>query len=293
MPYFSIIIPTYNRVNFLVNTINSICCQTFEDWEVIIVDDGSTDNTRETLLPIIDSEERIKYFYKENEERCIARNYGAIEAKGQYFIFFDSDDLMLPDHLATMYNVTKNNNYPVLSSGIKIGDRNVHTKEQFDKFGGNVTEGLCGNLHVYIPSSIFRCDIVKQPFFYPDARFNRNEDLLCIIEVSLKYPIRFVDHLGVRVLDHIERSVYDKDYRAFSYGVEIIKERLKGKLPKNLYNILISQLSLMLANKALESRRYLYFSRNMVRSVKYNPRKIVAIDFWGTLLECIWHRRNN
>jgi glycosyltransferase involved in cell wall biosynthesis len=99
---FSIIIPTYNRALILRNTLFSVLSQTFPDFEIIVVDDGSTDDTAAVVKEL--NESRIRYFYKTNEERSVARNFGADRASGQYLIFLDSDDEMKPDHLATISN---------------------------------------------------------------------------------------------------------------------------------------------------------------------------------------------
>jgi len=71
---FSIIIPTYNRAHLISKSIKSVLNQTYSNWELILVDDGSEDNTEEIVNSFGDN--RIKYFYKKNEERSIARNYG-------------------------------------------------------------------------------------------------------------------------------------------------------------------------------------------------------------------------
>ena len=73
-PFFSIIIPTYNRAFILPETIKSIVNQTFTDWEVLIIDDGSKDNTKEVIEEISKKQNKIKYHYQINSERSVARN---------------------------------------------------------------------------------------------------------------------------------------------------------------------------------------------------------------------------
>jgi glycosyltransferase involved in cell wall biosynthesis len=98
-PFFSIILPTYNRVNFLEASINSVIDQTFENWELIVVDDGSTDNTKELVESFEMKDSRVNYFYQKNSERCIARNSGIEKAKGEFICFLDSDDWYEEKHL--------------------------------------------------------------------------------------------------------------------------------------------------------------------------------------------------
>ncbi len=96
-PKYSIVLPTYNRARFLDAAIDSVLAQSVNDWELVIVDDGSTDNTREIALRYKD--ERIKYYYQENLERSAARNNGIKRASGAFIAFLDSDDIYLPNHL--------------------------------------------------------------------------------------------------------------------------------------------------------------------------------------------------
>ncbi len=100
MPFFSIVIPTYNRADFLEKTIDSVLQQSFQDFEILVVDDGSTDNTNEIVRNISDS--RVHYHFKENEERGAARNYGFDKSEGEYVVFLDSDDLFSKEHLSTL-----------------------------------------------------------------------------------------------------------------------------------------------------------------------------------------------
>ena len=104
-PFFSIIIPLYNREKTISRAIESILNQTFQDFEIIVVDDCSTDQSAEIVhkLKILDA--RIKYIKNEiNQERCISRNKGIQIALGKYICFLDSDDYHLPIHLETFYH---------------------------------------------------------------------------------------------------------------------------------------------------------------------------------------------
>ncbi|MFV9484356.1 glycosyltransferase family 2 protein [Christiangramia sp. ASW11-125] len=93
----SIIVPTYNRSSYLRETLESVLHQSYHNWECIVVDDGSDDNTHEVVKSFKD--DRIKYFYKKHEERSIARNFGLSEAKGVYIQFLDSDDILSKDKI--------------------------------------------------------------------------------------------------------------------------------------------------------------------------------------------------
>lgn len=96
---FSIVIPTYNRAQLITKTLNSVFTQTFTNYELIVVDNCSTDNTKEVLAPYISSG-KIKFIqHDKNYERAKSRNTGMANATGKFVTFLDSDDLMYPDNL--------------------------------------------------------------------------------------------------------------------------------------------------------------------------------------------------
>jgi glycosyltransferase involved in cell wall biosynthesis len=96
-PRVSVIIPVYNGDRYIVQAVKSVLSQTYQDWEIIIVDDGSTDNTRQLLEPYFNT---IQYVYQANQGAAGARNRACQLAKGEFLAFLDSDDLFLPDKLA-------------------------------------------------------------------------------------------------------------------------------------------------------------------------------------------------
>jgi len=102
MPFFSIIIPSYNREKTIIRAIDSVLQQSFSDFEIIVVDDGSADSTKELVSSLYDN--RIHYYYRANQGVCAARNYGASLALGDYLIFLDSDDYTTTNWLDDFYN---------------------------------------------------------------------------------------------------------------------------------------------------------------------------------------------
>lgn len=97
-PRVSIIIPAYNRANMILTALKSVLAQTYPDWEAIVVDDGSSDNTREVVAGVKDA--RVRYIYQENKGLPGARNAGIRASSGEYVAFLDSDDAFLPEKLA-------------------------------------------------------------------------------------------------------------------------------------------------------------------------------------------------
>lgn len=98
MTTISVIIPTYNRHTLVTQAVDSVLCQTFRDYEILVVDDGSTDGTRDALRPYGNA---VRYIYQDNRGVSAARNRGVRESRGELLAFLDSDDLWSPGRLKT------------------------------------------------------------------------------------------------------------------------------------------------------------------------------------------------
>lgn len=116
-PYFSIIIPTYNRASIVKRAIEAVLQQSFDDFEIIVVDDGSTDNTQEILQSIVDP--RFSFFYQSNKGVCAARNTGASKATGKYLLFYDSDDILLPSALSDFKKANVEDKAPLIFGDVE------------------------------------------------------------------------------------------------------------------------------------------------------------------------------
>ena len=107
----SIIMPSYNTASFIAESIQSVLAQSYTDWELIIVDDCSPDNTDQVVKPYL-SDERIHYLKNEkNSGAAVSRNKALREAKGKWIAFLDSDDLWMPDKLKNQINFMEKNDY--------------------------------------------------------------------------------------------------------------------------------------------------------------------------------------
>ena len=114
IPKVTIIMATYNREKFIVETLKSIQNQTFQNWECLIIDDGGTDNTIDVISNILETDSRFKFLkrsdtYQKGLPGC--RNYGLDLAQGDYIIFFDDDDIVHPMNLELCVKELENSNY--------------------------------------------------------------------------------------------------------------------------------------------------------------------------------------
>lgn len=112
MDLVSIITPTWNCGKWIAETIQSVQAQTYSNWEMLIVDDCSTDNTREIVEQFMISDNRIKYFSNnKNSGAAVSRNFALNQAKGRWIAFLDSDDLWLPKKLERQISFMQDNNF--------------------------------------------------------------------------------------------------------------------------------------------------------------------------------------
>src|SRR5690242_7055974 len=102
-PFFSVVIPVFNRASVLETALRSVLDQTFQDFEIVVADDGSSDDPRAVIARIADP--RIRYLHQENRGGAAARNLGIDAASGKLIAFLDSDDVFLPHHLQTMHDL--------------------------------------------------------------------------------------------------------------------------------------------------------------------------------------------
>ena len=106
----SILMPVYNAEKYLNETIDTIKNQSFSNWELIIVDDGSIDNSKEICTKLMNDDKRIKYIFQENLGVSHTRNVALENAQGKYIVFVDSDDLIHEDYLKILINSIEKNN---------------------------------------------------------------------------------------------------------------------------------------------------------------------------------------
>lgn len=153
----SIIIPTYNTEQYIGETIESILAQSIKDWELIIIDDGSSDKTKNIVSNYL-SDKRIKYVYQENAGVAAARNNGYGLSKGQFLAFLDADDLWLPNRLEKMIGkFYEDSKVGLVHSYMQV--INEHSERQPEIYKGkegNILESLLlwDGCNIPAPSSI-------------------------------------------------------------------------------------------------------------------------------------------
>jgi glycosyltransferase involved in cell wall biosynthesis len=195
MAFFTVIIPLYNKENFIENTLKSVLNQSFEDFEVLIINDGSTDKSEEKVLEFKDT--RIHYFYQENGGVSAARNFGIAKAQSDYITFIDADDYWYPNFLQEMFeNIGRFPLLKVFSAAIEIET----SKKVFPSSYSIVKTADCQIVNYFEASQketviCTSCAVFHKSVFEKTGNFDiqlkSGEDTDLWIRIGLIYPVLF------------------------------------------------------------------------------------------------------
>lgn len=293
--FLSIVIPTYNRANFIEQTLNFVLAQDCDDYEVIVVDDGSTDNTTEIVLPFLS--EKVRYLKITNSERGAARNRGTEMARGEYVNWFDSDDEMLPNHVSELKRLQEiSNTTEVLTTLLAIKDKEnkiLPIKHTFSILQLKRKHFLVEGNYLACNSICVRKDIALQNPFIEDRKLSASEDYELWLRLMAKYPFHASNCVTSYLIQHDQRSVNtmtdaDKIETRFLSFLQYIKSNLELKtFLGNDFNYLLMKnyllLALELANCGHKSKSKMYLKTSLSFS------KVVFLKrwFWATVKHLI------
>ncbi|HUW18476.1 MAG TPA: glycosyltransferase family A protein [Sedimentisphaerales bacterium] len=225
MPKVSVIIPTYNRSRLLRGALASVLNQSIADFEVLVVDDGSDDDTASVIQRI--SDKRVRYFRKDNGGLSSARNFGLTNCTGEYVALLDDDDLFPPDYLKTM--VEQLDQKPEYGMAYSLFRDTYPDGKQADGFlrdrymSGWLTKDFFGRMPTILPSATLYRTAVLAGFFF-DEFLKDTEDLDFLVRLSARTPFLCVPQVSVtrRVMsDSMARIAADN----LSPNVALILER--------------------------------------------------------------------
>ncbi|MEB3340190.1 glycosyltransferase [Okeania sp.] len=184
VPRVSVIIATYNNANYILEAIASIFNQTYTSYEIIVIDDGSTDNTRQILEPYLD---KIRYVYQENKGVSHARNLGLEMAQGEFISFLDADDFFLPDKLAKQVAVFDSRpSLGIVHSGWRLINEKGEKISDIELWHGSLELDL-ETWVVWKPvtiSMMFRKSWIKSAGGF-DTRWHHGEDIDLVLRLSI------------------------------------------------------------------------------------------------------------
>ena len=283
--FFSIVIPTYNRASLIGTTIESILVQTYPHFELIIVDDGSTDHTEEEVQKYLS--DKVSYYKKTNAERAAARNFGTLRSKGDYINWFDSDDIMYPDNLKVAVDtIIKYNRPEVIVQGFDETDDSGNILASND-FKPNINLDIYkGNLWGNSPV-IIRLDIALANPYNEDRDLSASEDYELWMRLAAKYQFYTSLPKTVGYVFHNDNSTKtmadpDKLIRRFTKFIHYTasNKEVIAFLGKNK-NYFIMKNYLLLAVDLVIHRHRALGLKYLIKSFSSSPRLILEKGFYA------------
>jgi glycosyltransferase involved in cell wall biosynthesis len=249
-PFFSVIIPAYNRASILPETIVSNQKQSFSSWEIIVVDDGSKDNTSAVVESLMQADDRIKYIYQNNAERSAARNNGARNARGRYLFFLDSDDGFEPQHMHEVHALLQKEAFPiglVFSNVLYLKESGIEKPEIPDMIEGKGFDYVLR--HPITPSRVCVHRDVFEVFQF-DPEIVIVEDQVLWVSIATRFPVFHQKAYTVRYRIHDGNSVdlsknpfkprYKGLQRLFKSSKYVL---VSSKIPKEFKQFILAECS--------------------------------------------------
>lgn len=276
----SIIIPTYNRAKLLPRAIESVLAQTFQDFELLVVDDGSVDNTKEVVMEYAKKDERIIYIKQENSGGASRpKNTGINKAKGEYIAILDSDDEWMPDKLEIQFRHFKHSKNPKLGVvGCDMLVIDVETKEEnhyrVPRYTNYLRQLLLRDYMGPGSCMLYRTAVFLEVGLF-DEHLKRGQDRDMRIRIAERFDIEFVDGYLVRYyIGHLSVSK-DVDEKALLEGWDYLFWKYKKYYleDKKLWSeqLRYEGTRFILSGKIIPSRK------RFLASLSKNPFNIRAI----------------
>lgn len=235
-PLISIITPTFNRANYLVETITSVLQQTYDRFELLIIDNGSTDDTRKVVHSFQDP--RIRYFYQENSGSPVSpRNRGFREASGEIICFLDSDDLWLPEKLSSQVSYFHQNpsvglvysDCYLINQGGKVHGRysKYHKPHQ-----GNVLPELLRSNFIAAVTVALKKEMLAQ-FGHLDETYQIAHDLHLYLRIANACSVGYIDRPLAKLRIH-SVSLSQNRIKSQLECMEVIKPWCHGQIENNV-----------------------------------------------------------
>ena len=250
----SIIVPVYNVEKYLERCVESIIGQTYKNIEIILVDDGSKDNSGKICDDFMKKDNRIKVIHKENGGLSDARNAGIEIAKGEYIGFVDSDDYIEKDMFETLYNLCKENDaeismvsYYEYYNGKLIAVRKNEKIEKFDKIGAIKELLIDKKIQSYAWNKLFKRELSENIQFPTNKNFEDIATTLKLFEKANNFAL--LEEPKYFYLRRDDSIIGKRNYKTYKDYLDVIYDKffyLDGKYPEidlyNAYNFIINMI---------------------------------------------------
>jgi glycosyltransferase involved in cell wall biosynthesis len=298
-PKVSVIIPTFNCGQYVTEAIESVLTQTYKDIEIIVVDDGSTDNTKETLKPYIEHG-LIQYFYQTNQGPGAARNTGIRAARGEYIAFLDADDLLSSESLSLRKELLDDNEDIILvfTDYFLSGDNFSTTKPRLGSLGfvnrfQDAIETKIGKRFVFneqfiklfwefsprpictITVMVRRSLIDKVGYFRTDVSIG--EDIDYWMRIAARYKVGYIDE-PLAIYNHHASSLTKNTERYYNEAIKMYSRYLNSEMfDRKIVYKKVSSLYFSLGYHYIWNNNQDKARKALMRSIRYNLKNFASV----------------
>ncbi len=214
---FSVILPVYNDSEKIISSINSVMNQSFEKWELIIIENGSNLLNKENLV----SDNRIELYHLPNPDRSLARNFGIRNSKGTHITFIDADDTWDKDHLESVFSVLQKNPDAIVVSDYFVPREN----EDFEFRNAKYFKGK--ELEWVIKYGTIIFSVAKEAFEDNMFPSHRKEDKFVLTKLITKRRIHFTNKVTYNYFERVESPISKSDFTEHIHAVDLLDDLYK------------------------------------------------------------------
>ena len=264
---FSIILPTFNRGHMIHEAIKSVFNQSYKNWELIIVDDGSTDKTKEVIDKYIEKDKRVRYLHQKNKERSAARNNGIKNAKGDWICFLDSDDIYHATHLEEFKNLINQNDLKrgLYFSGLSY-NKYSEDFEEYDLTHKNNIEFIFLNT-IGTPRACIHKSILLKHQFNEKIRIGEDRELWS--RILKKNALYFHSKKTFIEVEHSKRSINLGTEIENLKTVKLILKSNKKSIRKKVKNKVLSNAYFKISKSKIKANKIIIAGYYIVLSLIY------------------------
>ncbi|NPA33641.1 MAG: glycosyltransferase [Chlorobi bacterium] len=293
---FSVVIPTYNREKFLRRTVESVLAQTYPHFEIIIIDNKSTDNTFQIAQQLASEDKRIRVFQNEkNFERAYSRNRGMQLANGQFLTFLDSDDILLPHCLQEAYDFASKNSETKFFHGLyelRKLDGSLVYRYKFPSLDNQHKAIMEGNFLSCIAVFLHR-DIYSKYRFDENPLLVGSEDYDLWIRIMAKHKLGRVNKVLAYITHHEGQTMAKQEIDRVLKRSQYIYDKIVSS--PDLYEVYKSYLDIFWAHRllfastiAISSNQKTKALQFLIKTIKKKPTILASYKLYSILKQLLF-----
>lgn len=285
MPQVSVVIPAYNAAPWIAETLASVLAQTLQDFEIIVVDDGSTDETAGIVAKI----EHLQYIHKANGGAASARNVGIRLARGDYIAFVDADDLWLPDKLRLQVKLLRQSGLEwVYSDAYAFDGVTGRTLFAFSKlrhqYSGDVLSHLFLGDFIPMPTPVVKRTIFEERGYFDELPVAQGvEDWDMWLRIAARYPIGLVNcplagyrvHAASKIQSELPAVHYERNLYVIERAISREPQRLARLRNQSIACLCIRIGQMSARRKEMDEARKMF-----AKAIRLNPTAMQAYVYW-------------